>query len=174
VTPRRTAASKACCANFFIKLQFQHILGWMLAWFSPLLPTGSAAPDFTLPDEHGNQITLSKLGGRNVVLVFYPGDNTRVCTRQLCAFRDHAPLASSVGTLVFGVNPQGAASHRKFREKHKLPFPLLVDRGGKVASLYHAGGWIVRRSVYVVGREGIIRFAKRGTPDAKEVLAAAV
>ena len=64
----------------------------MLAWFAGLLPVGSPAPDFTLADQDGNEITLSKLRGRNVVLVFYPGDNTRVCTRQLCEFRDEGTL----------------------------------------------------------------------------------
>ncbi len=142
----------------------------MLSWFSDLLPAGSPAPDFTLSDQDGNHVTLSKLRGRNVVLVFYPADNTRICTQQLCAFRDETPRMASAETLVFGVNPQGAASHRRFRERYKLTFPLLVDRGGKVASLYRAGGWIVRRSVYLVARDGTIRFAKRGMPDARQVL----
>jgi thioredoxin-dependent peroxiredoxin len=143
----------------------------MLAWFAGLLPVGSPAPDFTLADQDGNEITLSKLGGKNVVLVFYPGDSTRVCTRQLSEFRDEGALISSLGTAVFGINPQGPKSHAKFREQCKLSFPLLVDRGGKIASLYHAGGWIVRRTVYVVGKDRIIRFAKRGKPDPQDVLA---
>jgi thioredoxin-dependent peroxiredoxin len=143
----------------------------MLAWFAGLLPVGSPAPDFTLADQDGNEITLSKLMGRNVVLVFYPGDNTRVCTRQLSEFRDEGPLISSLGTAILGINPQDPKSHAKFREQCNLSFPLLVDQGGKIASLYHAGGRIVRRTVYVVGKDRIIRFAKRGKPDPQQVLA---
>ncbi len=143
----------------------------MLAWFAGLLPVGSPAPDFTLTDQDGNEITLSKLQGRNVVLLFYPGDNTRVCTRQLCEFRDEGELMSSTGTVVFGINPQGPKSHARFRRLCRLSFPLLVDRGGKIASLYHAGGRLVRRTVYVVGKDRIIVFAKRGTPDPQEILA---
>jgi thioredoxin-dependent peroxiredoxin len=143
----------------------------MLAWFAGLLPVGSPAPDFTLADQDGNEITLSKLTGRNVVLVFYPGDNTRVCTRQFSEFRDERALFSSDGTAIFGINPQGPKSHAKFREQCNLSFPLLVDQGGKIASLYHAGGRIVRRTVYVVGKDRIIRFAKRGKPDPQQVLA---
>jgi thioredoxin-dependent peroxiredoxin len=71
---------------------------------------------------------------------------------------------------VFGVNPQSAASHENFREKYHFPFPLLVDRGQKVASLYHANGLIVKRTVYRIGPDGIIRFARRGMPDPREVL----
>ncbi len=146
----------------------------MLSWFSKLLPAGSPAPDFTVFDQDGNEVTLSKLRGKNVVLVFYPSDDTRVCTRQLCAFRDETAHMASAEVLVFGVNPQGAASHSRFRERYKLPFPLLVDRGSKVTSLYRAGGRLVRRTVYMVGRDGTIRFAERGVPDAKRVIAAAV
>lgn len=71
---------------------------------------------------------------------------------------------------VFGVNPQSASSHQRFREKNHFPFPLLVDRGQKVAALYHANGLIVKRTVYRVGPDGIIRFARRGMPDPREVL----
>lgn len=71
---------------------------------------------------------------------------------------------------VFGVNPQSAASHRKFRENNHFPFPLLVDSGQKVAALYHANGLFVKRTVYRIGPDGIIRFARRGMPAPREVL----
>jgi peroxiredoxin Q/BCP len=145
----------------------------MLAWFADLLPVGSPAPDFTLADQDGSEITLSKLRGRDIVLVFYPGDNTRVCTKQLCEFRDRQASGWPPGTAVFGINPQGAKSHVKFRQRYNLSFPLLVDSGGKVASLYHAGGWLVRRTVYLVDKDGNIRFAKRGMPNPQDVLAVA-
>jgi thioredoxin-dependent peroxiredoxin len=147
----------------------------MLDWFfSKPLPAGTPAPDFTLADQNGNRITLSALRGRNVVLIFYPADETPTCRQQLCEFRDRWPLAESRNTAVFGVNPQSAASHAKFRDKRAFPFPLLVDEGKHVADLYNAGGLIVRRTVYLIGPDGIIRYAQRGKPAPDEVLSAAV
>ena len=108
-----------------------------------------------------------------MVLVFYPGDDTPGCTKQLCEFRDGWEAAKARGVEVFGVNPQSAQSHLKFREKFHLPFPLLVDRGRKVAALYHANGLIVKRTVYLIGPDGVIRFARRGKPTPAEVLAEA-
>jgi thioredoxin-dependent peroxiredoxin len=145
----------------------------MLAWFSDPLPAGSAAPDFTLPDQDGNPMTLSTLRGRNVVLVFYPGDETTLCRRQLCEFRDRWPAVGEHNAVVFGVNPQSAESHSKFRKNREFPFPLLVDRGQKVAKLYRSAGLIVKRTVYLIGPDGTIRFARRGKPDPEEVLRSA-
>lgn len=146
----------------------------MLDWlFSEPLAVGETAPAFSLPDQDGKIVTLGDLRGRNVVLIFYPGDDTTVCRAQLCEFRDRWAQASTRNTLVFGVNPQSAASHGRFRERSKLPFPLLVDRGQKVGELYHARGLIVKRTVYLIGPDGVIRYARRGKPNADEVLAAA-
>jgi peroxiredoxin Q/BCP len=117
---------------------------------------------------------LSALRGKNVVLVFYPGDDTSVCRAQLCEFRDRWDEAKQRNTLAFGVNPAGSASHDRFREKYKLPFPLIVDRGQKICQLYHTNGLMVKRTVYLIGPDGVIRYAKRGKPAAEEVLAAAV
>lgn len=117
---------------------------------------------------------MGDLRGHNVVLVFYPGDDTTVCRRQLCEFRDRSSEAAAKNTLVFGVNPQNAASHHRFRANSKLPFPLLVDRGQRVSELYHARGLIVKRTVYLIGPDGVIRYTRRGTPPPDEVLAAAV
>ena len=135
---------------------------------------GDPAPDFSLPDQDGKTVSLGGLRGRNVVLVFYPGDDTTVCRSQLCEFRDRWTQAAGRNTLVFGVNPQDAASHRRFREKSKLPFPLLVDHGQKVGELYRTRGLIVKRTVYLIGPDGVIRFARRGTPRPDEVLAASL
>ena len=144
----------------------------MFSWlFSNPLPVGSVAPDFTLPDESGKRVSLSALRGRSVVLVFYPGDDTTVCRKQLCEFRDDWKEARQRKAAVFGVNPQSAASHTRFREKFQFPFPLLVDEGQKVAALYHADGLFVKRTVYLIGPDGRIRFGKRGKPSPKEVLA---
>ena len=143
----------------------------MLSWlFSDPLAVGTPAPDFTLLDEAGHPVTLSKLRGKNVVLVFYPGDDTPGCNKQLCDFRDYWKEARERGTLVFGVNPQSAGSHTKFREKFKFPFPLLVDPGQRVASLYHANGLIIKRTVYRIDAKGVIRFAQRGAPAASVVV----
>ena len=144
----------------------------MFAWlFSDPLPAGTLAPDFSLPDDSGGAVKLSDLRGSTVVLVFYPGDDTPGCTKQLCQFRDHWSEARARGIEVFGVNPRSARSHGKFREKFHFPFPLLVDQGQKVAALYHANGLIVKRTVYRIGPDGVIRFARRGMPSPEEVLA---
>ena len=149
----------------------RNLLDWLL---SKPLSIGDPAPDFSLPDQDGKLVSLAALRGRNVVLVFYPGDDTTVCRRQLCEFRDRWAAAAAKNTLVFGVNPQNAASHDRFRAKSKLPFPLLVDRGQQVGELYRTRGLIVKRTVYLIGSDGAIRFARRGTPDPDEVLAAAL
>lgn len=146
----------------------------MLSWlFSDPLPVGAAAPDFTAVDDSGRSMTLSALRGRNVVLVFYPGDDTPGCTKQLCEFRDGWSQAAARHIEVFGVNPQSAERHKKFSDKFKFPFPLLVDRGQKIGELYHTHGLIVKRTVYLIGPDGKILFARRGMPKASEVLAAA-
>jgi peroxiredoxin Q/BCP len=145
----------------------------LVSLFSAPLAIGSTAPDFTLPDPLGHAVHLADLRGQNVVLVFYPGDDTTVCRRQLCEFRDSWEAARAHNTVVFGVNPQNADSHQKFQARYDFPFPLLVDEGKRVASLYHASAMIVRRTVYLIGPDGIIRYGRRGKPPVHEVLAAA-
>ena len=146
----------------------------MLSWlFSVPLLVGAVAPDFTLPDDAGRQVSLASLRGKYVLLVFYPRDNTPGCTTQLCQLRDHWERLQAKDVQVFGVNPQSAAKHQKFRNKFGFPFPLLVDRGQGIAKLYHANGPIVKRTVYLIGPDGVIRFGRRGMPPASEVLAAA-
>jgi peroxiredoxin Q/BCP len=140
--------------------------------FSDPLPVGATAPDFTLPDQLGHTVKLADMRGRNVVLVFYPGDDTPGCTKQLCEFRDQWSAVKERGAEIFGVNPQSAAKHEKFREKFHFQFPLLVDEGQKVAARFHANGLIVKRTVYVIGPDGKIRFGKRGMPKPAEVLTA--
>lgn len=147
----------------------------MLDWlFSDPLPVGTPAPDFTLPDDKGELVSLKSLRGKNVVLVFYPRDETSVCTKQLCEFRDAWADLKAKNAVVFGVNPQDAASHAKFREHQRYPFPLLTDEGQKMGEAYHTKGLIVKRTVYMIGPDGTIRYAKRGKPEPLEVLAAAV
>jgi peroxiredoxin Q/BCP len=147
----------------------------MFSWFwSDPLPAGSAAPDFSLPDESGRIVRLADLRGRNVILVFYPGDDTPGCTRQLCRFRDDWKEAQARGVEIFGVNPQSSRHHIEFRRKYSFPFPLLVDQGQKMGKLYRTNGLIVKRTVYLIGPDGTLRFAKRGMPPPAEVLSYAV
>lgn len=141
------------------------------AYFGGPLSVGSPAPDFEAADQTGKRVRLSALKGSPVVLVFYPGDDTPGCTRQLCEFRDHWDAYKAAGVAVFGVNPQGAASHSKFAKKFGFPFPILVDRGGEIAGEYRAGGWLVRRTVYGIGADSRIAFAQRGIPSPDLVLA---
>jgi peroxiredoxin Q/BCP len=141
--------------------------------FSDPLPVGSAAPDWTMRDQDGASVTLSQLRGKNVVLVFYPRDGTPTCRAQLCEFRDAWEQAKGKNTVVFGINPQSAASHAGFRENYKLPFPLLVDEGGKVCEAYKTKGIVTKRTVYLIGPDGVIRYARRGKPAVTEVLEAA-
>src|ERR1700693_3892998 len=117
----------------------------MLSWlFSDPLPTGTRAPDFSLMDDSGHNLVLSSLRGRNVVLVFYPADDTPGCTKQLCQFRDGWSDAQKRGVEVFGVNPATAQKHQNVRQKFRLPFPLLGDQGQKLAALDHADVQLVK------------------------------
>ena len=142
--------------------------------FTPPLAVGTPAPDFSVPDQDGRSVTLSAQRSKNVVLVFYPADDTTLCTKQLCEFRDQWAEAHAKNALVFGVNPARSAAHQKFREKYKFPFPLLIDEGQRVAKLYQANGWFApRRTVYLIGPDGKVRYARRGKPSPEEVLAAA-
>ena len=145
----------------------------MFSWlFSNALKPGTPAPPFICRDEQGSVFVLNQQRGKNVVLIFYPGDDTPVCTRQLCEFRDNWERLKTHNTTVYGVNPSGAERHAAFRKKHEFPFPLLVDDSQRVAKLYNASGLIVKRTVYVIDKDGVIRFAKRGKPPVDEIVAA--
>lgn len=104
------------------------------------LEAGDRAPAFTLKDQDGNTHRLASYRGRTVVLYFYPKDETPGCTVEACSFRDGHAAMLREGAVVLGVSTDSAESHRKFRERHGLPFPLLVDAGAKVATAYGAWG----------------------------------
>jgi len=141
-------------------------------WVKPL-PVGTPAPSFILPDEEGNVFVLNQQRDRNVVLVFYPADDTPVCTAQLCEIRDRWEMLGSRNVTVVGINPGAAESHAKFRQKHGFPFRILVDHGQRVAKIYKASApLIVRRTVYLIDQSGVIRFSRRGKPPVEEVLSA--
>jgi len=104
-----------------------------------MLAEGQPAPDFTLPDQDGNTVTLSTLRGAPVVLYFYPKDDTPGCTKEACAFRDARADYEALGAKVIGVSPDSARSHRKFASKYELPFLLLADEEKTVCQ--HYGVW---------------------------------
>lgn len=143
-----------------------------------MLAVGETAPDFTAEDERGDRVSLSDYRGRKaVVLVFYPGDSTPLCTKQLCEFRDSYEELTRAGVEVFGVNPFGAGSHQRFVERHGFPFRLLVDRGLQVARRFGiAVGWgplsWVGRGVIAIDRDGRVAFSEKGKPEPARVLAA--
>ncbi len=141
---------------------------------SHMLSVGEKAPAFSLSDHNGNAVTLDEYRGKkNVVLIFYPGDNTPGCTKQLCAVRDQRDLFSDSDTVVLGINPQDSPSHQKFVNRHGFPFPLLVDRDKKIVSDYGCRGFLLtKRTVYGIDKEGMIVFARRGTPSNDEILGA--
>jgi peroxiredoxin Q/BCP len=112
-----------------------------------------------------------------VVLIFYPMDNTPGCTAQLCEARNDAPRYAAAGVSVYGVNNGGAASHARFREKHGIIAPLLVDPGLGTAAAYDAVMGIgplriINRTVVGIARDGSIALYKRGAPSTDEILAA--
>jgi len=115
---------------------------------------GSVALDFTLPADDGSTVRLSDLRGRRVVLYFYPKDDTPGCTTQACGFRDNYVEITEKDAVVFGISPDGVASHVKFRTKFDLPFRLLADEEHKVAELYGVWG---EKSMYGKTYFGIIR-----------------
>ena len=132
---------------------------------SDLLPVGTQAPDFTLPASDGQPLTLSTLRGhKHVVLIFYVGDNTPDCNRQLSSLRDDMPELEGLDIVVVGLNPAGVEEHARYCTQLGLNFPLLHDAGGQIALQYGAFNpdRSVQRSVYVVDKEGLIRFAARG------------
>ncbi len=149
-----------------------------------MLEAGKNAPDFALPDHQGQTVRLRDFRGKRVVLYFYPRDGTPGCTREACSFRDAHTRLVRAGVVVLGVSPDSPESHRKFRERHGLPFPLLSDPEGKVAQAYGAWAektlygrkrWGVARSTFLIGPDGRVeRVWRRVKPDghAEEVLQA--
>ena len=146
------------------------------------LNPGDLAPDFTLPDTEGNAVTLSDLRGQRVVLYFYPRDNTKGCNAEACGFRDAYPRFQDKDVVILGVSTDDAKSHQKFVAKFGLPFPLLCDLDGSVATLYDSYGLKkfmgkefmgVFRNTFVIGMDGHIEKIYRKVkpePHAQEIL----
>lgn len=119
------------------------------------------ALDFALPDDEGKEWRLSDHRGRVVVLLFYPGDETPICTRQMCSVRDRWEDYATTGAEVVGISTNSVESHKNFAEHHDLPLRLLADVEGKVADSYGARSLIpgkVARSVFVIDANGIVRY----------------
>ena len=124
---------------------------------------GDRAPDFTLPDQNGAPVSLSKvLETSAVVLFFYPKDDTPTCTREACAFRDAWEDFATAGATVIGISSDPAATHRRFAEKHGLPFTLVSDTTGSVRAAYRVPKTLFvlpGRTTFVIGRDGLIKLA---------------
>jgi peroxiredoxin Q/BCP len=128
---------------------------------APILKIGDDAPSFTLPDSQGNQINSNDFKGKWIVLYFYPKDDTPGCTAEACHFRDDFKLLESLGAKVIGISIDDSFSHKKFAEKYNLPFPLLSDASGEVASRYGAlNNFLViklaKRYTYLINPQGKI------------------
>lgn len=124
---------------------------------------GEMAPDFTLKDGDGKDFKLSEHKGRTVVLLFYPADNTPVCTAQLCSVRDHWEDYKSTGAEVVGISTDSVESHKGFAAKHQLPLRLLADTDRSVSATYNMKSWLPGRSargVVVIDEQGRIAYHK--------------
>jgi peroxiredoxin Q/BCP len=138
---------------------------------------GKKAPAFTLADENGNKVSLADLKGKDVILYFYPKDDTPGCTKEACGFRDLWKDIQKRGVVVLGVSPDGAAAHQKFRAKYKLPFSLLSDGDRAVMTKYGAFGekmmygkkvqGVIRSTVWI-GKDGTVRKHWARVPKAED------
>lgn len=147
------------------------------------LAVGDPSPSFELPDAEGNVVKLQDMQGKWVVLYFYPRDNTPGCTKEACGFRDAYADYQNSNIVVLGVSTDDAKSHAKFVTKHNLPFPLLIDEGGAIASSYGSYGLKkfmgkeymgITRSTFIIDPKGKIAKIYRKVkpePHAQEVLA---
>lgn len=127
---------------------------------------GDPAPGFSLPSTEGRKISLADLRGKNVVLYFYPKDDTPGCTKEACSFRDNLGAFDNEDTVILGVSLDNLDSHEKFRSKYHLPFPLLSDVDAEVSKAYGAYQlkksygreyYGVVRSTFVIDRDGVVR-----------------
>lgn len=130
------------------------------------LAIGDRAPELGIPDQDGKQVTLKDLKGKQVVLYFYPKDDTPGCTQESCDFRDSLAPIKKAGAVILGVSLDSQASHQKFIKKYTLPFPLLSDADKTVAqaygvykekSMYGKKYWGIERSTFVIDQDGLLK-----------------
>ena len=141
----------------------------LLGGGKPGVTEGQRAPDFTLPDANGKEVRLADFSGQPVVLYFYPKDDTPGCTKEACSFRDQYQDFQDAGAAVIGVSSDSSESHRKFAAKHRLPFTLLADRGGKLRTLYGVPatlGLLPGRVTFVIDGAGVVRHVFNSQLDA--------
>lgn len=149
------------------------------------LAVGDKAPVFSLKNQDGKTVTLDQLKGKQVVLYFYPKDNTPGCTKEACGFRDATSLIAKSGGMVLGISLDGEDSHRRFISKYTLPFPLLCDEDAAVSKLYGVYKkknmygkqyWGIERSTFVIGSRGELKaiFRKVGVDGHVEDVIAAL
>ncbi len=139
------------------------------------LPIGSKAPQFDLPATGGRQVKLADYQGKNLIIVFYPKDQTPGCTQQLCALRDDTELFKGLNTEFLASNPDSVESHESFATAQSYQFPILVDAERTMAKAYRAlkeDGKGIQRTVYIVDAAGVIRYAKQGLPSDAELVEA--
>jgi len=135
------------------------------------LKVGDKAPDFTLPSQMGDNVTLSEFFGKKaIVLYFYPKDESAGCTREACRFRDSYDAFTDLGAEVLGVSSQSVESHKSFASHHGLPFLLLSDADGKVRQLYGVPatmGVIPGRVTFIIDKKGVVRhvFSSQFQPE---------
>jgi len=146
---------------------------------------GKPAPDFTLPTDGNGKVSLSGLKGRNVVVYFYPKDDTPGCTKESCTFRDNLPDFSKIDADIIGISKDSVASHDAFKEKFQLPFKLASDEGNDTCERY--GVWVeknregrtymgIDRATFLIDKQGVLRQEWRGVQvpgHVEEVLKAA-
>ena len=127
---------------------------------------GDKPPDFSLPDQNGQTVSLKSLKGKQVVLYFYPKDDTPGCTKEACGFRDSLSAIEKANTVVLGVSMDDAESHQKFIKKYSLPFTLLCDEDGKVSkaygvykkkNMYGKTYWGIERSTFIIDETGKLK-----------------
>ena len=126
---------------------------------------GQPAPEIDLPDGNGERWRLSQARGKAVVLLFYPGDETPVCTKQLCSVRDNWERYQEAGAEVVGINSDSVDKHRRFAAHHQLPLRLLSDADGSVIRAYEMNSFIgTKRGVVVIDKDGVIRYRRTVVP----------
>ncbi len=122
------------------------------------LSEGITAPNFTSKDDAGNPVTLSDFEGKTVVLYFYPKDDTPGCTKEACSFRDSYEAYQGKDIVVLGVSRDDETSHKAFKDKFSLPFPLVVDTDGTISQAYEVeGGGYSKRATFVIDEKGVIK-----------------
>jgi len=126
-----------------------------------MISEGTKAPDFTLPDAEGKNVSLSDYAGKKILLVFYPGDDTPVCTTQLCSYRDNFSQFTSRGVNIIGISTNSVESHQSFSSRNELPFPILSDTDHSVSKMYDAMSFLgmSQRAYVYIDQEGIVQLS---------------